>query len=255
LFLTADDISRALTAYEQNLSNGVISLAFCRDYPCQFKAFFNFLGCAIMRLNENRSKNVALDRLQLYSPDEQTCKTKSTGEITIKLFDDGAHCCISFYSENLPGDTFIAQILPFSKDGPLYKKSQEILIKVPEYEIRLDINNPSLTGIILIFTMPAQSGEYDTMEFFTPENAPWELGESVSTVFNKISHEPMCDRQQFPPAYTYDGSFSVLSAEHLPDTEKTNLFPLILKDSCIVTDWVEYWYAVTSQQNTAELES
>jgi hypothetical protein len=85
------------------------------------------------------------------------------------------------------------------------------------------------------------------VEIFTPVNAPWELGGSGSTVVNTKTHEPMFGRQQFPPAYTYDGSLCILGVKHLPEKMTSVPNPLILKDSCIVTDWVDYWYTITAQ--------
>jgi hypothetical protein len=254
LFLTADDITRALAACQQGLGNGVMSLSFCRDYPCQFKAFFIFLGCVIIRVNGNRAKNGTSNKLQVELPGEFACKAEGPSEIIIRVSCDDRRCKVSFNSKNIPVENYIAQILPFNKNGPLYKKSQEILIKTPEHESQLEIDSANLKGVIFSLTMPAHSGEYDTLELFTPENATWELGESISTVFSKKNHKPMYGRQEFPPAYTYDGSLCILSARHLPDEFILNPIPLVIKDSCIVTDWLDYWYTVTAQQRTAELE-
>jgi hypothetical protein len=58
----------------------------------------------------------------------------------------------------------------------------------------------------------------------------------------------MFGRQQFPPVYTYDGSLFILGAKHWIEKATSDPIPIILEDSCIVTDWVDYWYTVTAQQ-------
>ncbi|OEU69519.1 MAG: hypothetical protein BA863_14460 [Desulfovibrio sp. S3730MH75] len=246
LFLSAADISKAYMVYQQNSEAGVISLAFCRDYPCQYKSYFTFLDCVIMRFDKPGQKIGAPDSSRTFLPREITGQTKS-GNIKISISANGPYCGISFHSQDLPLESFVAQMLPFAKDGPLYGQSREIVVSTPEYETLLEIDATQLSGIIFILAMPAQSGEYDTVEIFTPANAPWELEGSGATVVNTKTHEPMFGRQQFSPAYTYDGSLCILDMKHLGEKATTDPSPLILKDSCIVTDWVDYWYTVTAQ--------
>ena len=253
LFLTADEVASAHTAHQQASESGVASLAFCLDHPCQCRSYRIFLGCVIIHFEGSSIKKRISDSLQINHLSEMTCKAQSPGKITTTVSTNGPRCCVSFYSENLPCGNFIAQTLPFDQNGPLYKKSQEIFVKTPEHETLLEIDPAQLTGIIFIYTMLSQSGEYDTVEIFAPENAPWKLGESAPTVFSKCSHEPMYGRQQFPPVYTYDGSLCILHTKHLSNESMSNPSPLILKDSCIVTDWVDYWYTVTAQLNAENL--
>jgi hypothetical protein len=253
LFLTAEDIVRANTAHQNAPEAGVVSLAFCRDHPCQCRSYRIFLGCVIIRFEGSSMKKGVSESLQINHLDEMICKAQSPGKITTKVSSNGKRCLISLYAENLPCGNFIAQILPFDQNGPLYKKSQEIFAKTPEHEILLEIDPAQFMGIIFIYTMLSQSGEYDAVEIFSPESAPWELGESVPTVFSKQSNEPMIGRQQFPAAYTYDGSLCILGEKHLPAKSISNPFLLILKDSSIVTDWVDYWYTVTAQLNAKSL--
>lgn len=247
LFLSADDIARAHTVYQQNPEAGVISLAFCRDYPCQYKSYFTFLDCVIIRFDKPVGKDGSSDIPQTGLPGQITYQLEGHGEITISLSTNGPRCCISFHSPNKARESFVAQILPFAKNGPLYGQSREILVPTPEYETLLDIDATQLTGMIFILTMPSQAGEYDTVEIFTPPNASWELGGSGPTVVHTKNHEPMYGRQQFPPVYTYDGSLCMLDANYLIEKATSDPIPIILKDSCIVTDWVDYWYTVTAQ--------
>ena len=103
--------------------------------------------------------------------------------------------------------------------------------------------------------MPSRTGEYDTIELFTPKNAPWELGESSSVVYSKIYHEPLHSRQQFPEAYAYDGSICILNKKKLEKNAICNPVPIILKKSCIVVDWVDYLYSVTAQKNIVKKQT
>jgi len=247
LFLTAEDIVRANTAHQKAPEAKVVSLAFCRDHPCQCRSYRIFLGCVIIHFEGSSIKKRISDSLQINHLREMTCKAQSPGKVTTTVSTNGPRCCVSFYSENLPRGNFIAQTLPFDQNGPLYKKSQEIFVKTPEHGILLDIDAVKVTGIIFILTMPSQAGEYDTVEIFTPPNSPWELEGSGATVVDTKTHEPMFGRQQFPPAYTYDGSLCILGANHLSEKMTSDPNPLILKNSCIVTDWVDYWYTVTAQ--------
>ena len=247
LSLSVDDITEALIAHQQNPEAGVISLAFCRDYPCQWKSYFKFLGCVVINFEELGIMDEVSNIHRAGSNRGVTCHTKDDGEITISLSTNGPRCCISFYSPNKARESFVAQILPFAKNGPLDGQSREILVTKPEYETLLDIDATQITGMISILTMPSQAGEYDTVEIFTPPNASWELGGSGSTVASTKTHEPMFGRQQFPSAYTYDGSLCILGVGHLPEKMTSVPNPLILKNSCIVTDWVDYWYTVTAQ--------
>lgn len=253
LFLSADDVVKALAVYQQNSEAGVISLAFCRDYPCQYRSYFTFLGCVIMRFDKPEGKDGSSDIPQTGFLGQITCQLEGHGQITISVSTNGPRSLISFVSQNLPRGSLVAQLLPFDQDGPRYGQSRKILVPTPEYETRFDIDLTQLSGIIFILAVPAQSGEYDTVEVFAPANAPWELGGSGATVVNTKTHEPMYGRQQFPPVYTYNGSLCILGAKHLPDKSPSNPFPLILKDSCIVTDWVDYWYTVTAQFNSENL--
>ena len=253
LFLSADDVVKAIAVYQQNSEAGVISLAFCRDYPCQYRSYFAFLGCVIMRFDKPEGKDGSSDIPQTGLLGQITCQLDSHGEITISVSTNGPRSLISFVSQNLPQGSLVAQLLPFDQGGPRYGQSREIFVPTPEYETQLNIDLAQLSGIIFILAMPAQSGEYDTVEVFAPENAPWELGGSGATVVNTKTHKPMFGRQQFPPAYTYDGSLCILGSKHLPYKSTSIPSPFVLKDSCIVTGLVDYWYTVTAQLNAKNL--
>jgi hypothetical protein len=254
LLLTAEDISRAHKAYHQNPVSGVISLVTGYDYPCQFKSYYNFIDLVISRFESGDHDS---DMPSTYKGDNDgalNVRPDGPGKITTEVSASDSRCRISFHIRDLQLIPCLAQIIPFDPYGPLYSKSKEILVETPQQDMFLNIGTRIAKGIIFIFATPAQSGEYDSMEFFVPENAPWEVGESLSTVYSKISHEPIYDRRQFPPVYTYDGSLCILNRKHLTERAKSNLFLLKLEESCIVTDWVDYWFTVASHHTTTALE-
>ena len=249
LLLTADDIYRALKAYEHNPENAVISLGFCRDYPCQFRSYSTFLGCEIIRFDTPSQKNENSGRIHIDYPLEQICGAKSHAQIVFSLSTKGDHLCISLCRKKFPKKNYIARIIPFDTKGPLYEQSRETYIPSFEYKIELDIDTAKVTGIIFILTMPSLSGEFDSVEIFAPSNAPWELEGPGTTVVDMKTHEPMYGRQQFPLAYTYDGSLCILGARYLIEKATSDPKPIILENSCIVTDWVDYWYTASEQSS------
>jgi hypothetical protein len=55
----------------------------------------------------------------------------------------------------------------------------------------------------------------------------------------------MFGRQQFPSSYTYDGTLCLFGKNHFEKKVISDPIPLILKDSSIVTDWIDYFYVTT----------
>ena len=240
LSLSVDDITEALIAHQQNPEAGVISLAFCRDYPCQWKSYFKFLGCVIINFEELGIMDEVSNIHRAGSNRGVTCHTKDDEDIAISVFIDGPRYGISFRTQRQVQESFVSQIIPFDANGPQYAQSHVLHISTPEYETQFDIDAVKLTGMIFILTRPSQSSEYDTVEIFTPPNAPWELGKSGNAVLDTETNEPMIGRQQFPSTYTYDGSLCILGSKQLEEESFPDLTPFTLKESCIVTDWVDY---------------
>ncbi len=240
LSLSVDDITEALIAHQQNPETGVISVAFCLDYPCQWKSYFNFLGCVVINFEELGIMDEVSNIHRAGSNRGVTCHTKDDGDIAISVFIDGPRYGISFRTQRQVQESFVSQIIPFDANGPQYGQSHVLHISTPEYETQIDNDSVKLSGMIFILTRPSQSSEYDTVEIFTPPNAPWELGKTGDVVFNTETNEPMIGRQQFPPTYTYDGSFCILGSKQLEEESFPDLTPFTLKESCMVTDWVDY---------------
>lgn len=239
LFLTVDYIIEAISLYKQNSESGVISLSYCWDYPCQYKSFYNFLDCVIFNFDQEFKINKSLKRCLLNLSED------IVSEIDISISNQSKQCEISFHNDKNSHKNYIAKIIPFDIKGPHYKLARECYVSTCEYKTHLESNNKNFTGIIIILTIPSRSGEYDAVEVFTPENAPWELSGAGATVIDIKKNVRMFGRQQFPAMYTFDGSLSILGKKHLDKTEIVNPYPLILKKSCIVTDLVDYLYTTT----------
>ena len=152
---------------------------------------------------------------------------------------------INFSSNFQNHETYVAKIIPFDSKGSEYDQGKEFYIQESEYETQLEINIITVVGVIVILTQPSHMGEYNTVEMFTPENAPWELSGQGAVVINKTNNEAMFGRKQFSKVYTYDGSLCVLGKKQLQETSAVNPIPLIFKKSHIVKDWVDYLYFTT----------
>lgn len=200
-----------------------------------------------MNFNDLGTRDQASDIPSSSRNMEITCHTNEGKDIAITLSINGSRCYISFHAQTQLKEGFVAQILPIYQNGPQYEQSREIFVLTLEHKIPLDIDVDHLSGIILILTVPAYSGEYDTVEIFTPPNAPWELCGSGPTVFRKETQEPINGRQNFPPTFTYDGSLFIVGAEYSLEKPNSEPTPFILRNSCIATDWVDYWYTVATQ--------
>jgi hypothetical protein len=247
LFLTTEDFLKAISLYQQNSESGIISLAFCWDYPCQYKSFYNFLDCLIVNFDKDNKIDNVLKPSSLYISKDVKCNVSNYDKISICISGKLPKCKIAFSNKNQNHYDYLAQIIPFDSNGPLYDQSKEFHIQTCEYETLLENIKIMITGVIIILTQPSQSGQYNSVEIFTPENAPWELSGKGSFVIDIKKQEPMYGRQQFPLVYTYDGSLCVLSKSQLKEKSGLNPIPLILKRSHIVNDLVDYCYFATDQ--------
>ncbi len=245
LLLMADDISRACRIHAQAPGVGVVSLTFCKDYPCQYKSYSIFLGAGRFHfapLDPKREESGSRPA----KPHHMTWKRSDCGKVTLVVNSEGAACRISVSSRESTPEKIVARIIPFDGHGPKYELSRELLLFPPFFKTLVDIDINAYPDMLVLLTVPSVSGEYDTVEIFTPPNAPWELSPSESVVRDTKTCESMYGRQQFPSTYVFDGSFCILGKNHLFETETSSPMPVILKDSCIVSDWVDYWYTATA---------
>ncbi|WP_319409713.1 hypothetical protein [uncultured Desulfosarcina sp.] len=255
LLLDKDDITNALSLKNCNPESGVISLAFCKDYPCQYKSFYNFLGCIIFTFDKQVKNGENFYNSHLDLSKKNACKTRGYEKIYIEISVKHSHYKFFFNNANIKQCAYIAQVIPFNLDGPQYDECRTIYVSENKFQVLLEFDKVKITGMIVILTSPSWTGEYDTVEVFTPENASWELGGKGATVIDKKKHEPMYSRQQFPEMYTYDGSLCILGKDQLKENAKIDPTPLILKDSCIVNDLVDYYFAIATQSTGDELKT
>ena len=241
LLLSAEDFANAMSLYIRHPDRGVISLASCRDHPCQFKAYQTFLGCAIFHVKEASYDNAGLEP----EASRLTRILKPSGEdeagisITVKLDTKGCRIAINC-GMPIP-DILIAHILPLASDGAVYERFTELKIPGSGDVILEDFGIESLEGIVVTLFKVEPSGDYDTVECFTPENAKWKLGQSQDVIVDGDKGHTIQGRQQFSPVYTYDGSFCIFSLVNLDKKELRDLIPFVLKNSCIVSDWIDYY--------------
>jgi len=245
LLLTADDISQACRTHARAPGVGVMSLTFCRDYPCQYKSYSTFLGAGTFHFAPPDPKREGIGSRPAI-PRHMTWETGDYGKVTMEVNSEDAACRMSFSTREPVPEKIVARIIPFDCHGPKYELSSELLLSPPFLKTFVDIDTTAYLGMIVLLTIPSVSGEYDTVEFFTPPNAPWELSPSESAVRDSKTCESMYGRQQFPSTYVFDGSFCILGRNHLFGTATSLPMPVILKDSCIVSDWVDYCYTTTA---------
>jgi hypothetical protein len=230
LLLTSNDINTAIAIYREIPKGCVISLTNLKDYPCQFRSFSSFLGCAIMRFELSQ---------------ETTHTLKGHGEITIRIVDGSSHSSISFRSHALTQNSIVAQLIPFDEVGPRYEQTRELNIPQQNNELVFDIESFQPKGFIFIFTSPSLFNEHDTVELFSPPNAPWALNGIGNTMINTKTNEPIHGRQQFPTAYTYDGSICILGVHGLSKKSSPIIKPIKLKNTGFVNDWLDYWHTIS----------
>lgn len=244
LLLTAHDIYRAFRIREQASGAGVISLKYCRDYPCQYRSYSTFLGTATFHFKSQDMKAEGPGSIQVH-PHSVILKRDGYGKITVTANPDGRSCRLSLSTQNPAPDNIMVCIIPFDNHGPKYDLCQEILLFSPFFEMKSELDIGTHSGIILNLTIPSVSGEYDTVKCFSPPNAPWELSLSGSEIRVKESRVAMQGRQQFPMAYEFDGSLCFLEKARLLGAATPSPMPFLLGDACIVSDWVDYWYTAT----------
>lgn len=253
LFLTKEDILNAVSSYNRNPHSGLIGLTFCKDYPCQYKSFYNFLDCIIFNFDKQDKSRKILYNSHVDLSSKNGFNILKYGKIYIEISVKHPYYKFSFYNENQDLGAYIAQVIPFNIDGPQYDECQTIYVSENEFQVLLEFDKVKIIGMIMILTSPSWTGEYDTVEVFTPENASWELSGKGADVIDKKKHELMNGRQQFPAMYTYDGSLCMLGKDQLKENSKIDPIPLILKDSCIVNDFVDYYCAIATQTTDDKL--
>lgn len=242
LLLKASDIQRAIKLHKENVDDCIVSLAFCHDYPCQSKTFYNFLDCSIIDFDTSLAISGYQKSFLLTVPHNK--KNDETGQhtLTVSVSKNAGDFKFLFTKSEKSCDEVVAQIIPLGADGPCFDQFTECYISLDYNEVLIKTIDVNLCGVIVVLLSPSHNGEYDCVELFTPLNAPWELYGKGSTVMNKITHEPMLGRQKFPDAYSFDGSLCLIGNGGVDIFDNKSIVPLLLADSCIVTGEIEYLY-------------
>ncbi len=146
---------------------------------------------------------------------------------------------LHIHTQNSAAEGIVAHILPVSDQGPQYEKNREFYIATPE----LDVAVPAADGvqgvIVTLFAISA-SGSYDTIEWFTPRHANWQLNGPAGTLVDRKCFMPIQGRQQFAPVYSYDGSCCLLNGRVLENIRPNRLTPFILNRACFISDELDY---------------
>lgn len=239
-------LKKMLSIYDCHRSTGVISLSPCYDHPCQLRLYSNFLGCCILKFS-TESRGETTKRLLPQSV-RQTIQTLrddwSEINICITMGAKNSDTEIFIDCQNAPVKEVVAHVLPYDSEGPLYNHFANIKISCSGVKTFIKECYDHFSGAIITLLMDDCSGGYDTVEFFTPQSADWELGLTKNEVVNKTNHIPIQGRQQFSPVYSYDGSFYASYTDSFLK-KKPNPMPIICNPAVIITDWVEYYRYMT----------
>ncbi len=239
LLLTENDLRQAIAVHGKHQGVMVISVAPCRDHPCQYRAYFTFLGCEIIRFQTE------MDHTSGSSELEQEVLIKSLEadfeDITIHIRGEVAKPCISFHFETPPQHGIVAQVLPFTVDKPLYDESSELFIQGLNIEFQLVTQTDvHLAGVVIVLLVISQIGTYNTIEHFTPQQGDWSFNDFGCAKFDKGTYTLLQGRQQFTPVYTYDGSVCIMNAFHVNKKMANNVKLFVIEESCFVVDSIDY---------------
>jgi len=246
LFLSSEDILRAISLYRNNPESGIISLAFCRDYPCQYRSFYDFLDCIVFNFEQEDEDDEAYKHSYVKLSKEIKCEAKGFENIVINISVKSPNYKFTFHNKSQNQEAYIAQIIPLTANALQYPQCRTIYIPTCEYKKLLEFKTKKIIGMIIILTSPSHTGKYDTVEVFTPENTPWQLSGKGTAVIDTKNYQTMLGRQQFPKTYTYDGSLCVLGENQLKEISNLNPVPLVLKYSILVDDLVDYFHFVAT---------
>ncbi len=238
LLLNEHDLRQAIAVHQEQQDAMVISVALCRDHPCQYRAYFNFLDCEIIRFSEDAGDQ---DSEAGRGFEKQVLvKCGEGGEIAVRVHRGEGEILVSF---SLPAEFsqgIVAQILPFTAQGAVYDDQLELFVDGLGCETQLKTQGQgSLAGVVVTLLHPARSGGHDAVEHFTPRNATWELGGGGFAV-EKDGFAPILGRQQFVPVYAYDGSVCIINAHQSGKSTLGRTVPYVLQEVVFVADWVDY---------------
>ena len=240
LSFTRKVLKQALEIYLQDPEKILVSLAFCRDHPCQYRTYYIFLGCSIFYCKKEGLKKEKSEQQTLRLSDISKSIFNGLERIDVSVHFQETTCYISVACRKKSIHGLVAQIIPFNGQKPLYEQSLELFIEDEAFKNLPGLDADSIDGVIVTLLAPDTSGAYDVIEYFTPEKADWELSFIDNVIRDKKAHTFIQGRQQFSPAYTYDGSLCLFHKDRINRTELPELVPFISSNSFIVSDWIDY---------------
>lgn len=244
LSLAIDDLKDAIFIHEQSPNCCVLSLSSLRDHPCQFRTFFSFLGCGILHFGvSNLNEKSCSDNFQLCYHKYILCRLRDNKKIKFGVSIENSIWSLTISGDIKNSENLVSHIIPFDSGGLLYESAYEILIPPHEHQIQLDVRLENINGIMIFIVASSRSGAYDTVELFESAESTWKWSGNGYEVINSKTKEPILGRQQFPEAYTFDGSICLLKLINRTEEFPTHFLPVNIENSCIVTDWVDYYCA------------
>ena len=172
--------------------------------------------------------------------------TKLYEKVSIKIISCESDYIISFQGDN---KGYVAQIIPFGSNGPIYELYSEFQIMSNACDYKCELGKVKFEGLIVILKLPSLNGVYDTVEFFTPVNGSWELGNDDHLVVDKATKQLLNGRQQFEDIYSYDGSICILGEKQLIQKHAVTPALYVLEKSRIINDMVDYLFAMKNERN------
>lgn len=245
LLLSEQNLRQAIALHQNHQDARVISVSPCRDHPCQYRAYFNFLGCEIIHFFES---SVDQDSEAGRGFDKRVLVKSGDGVgIVVRVQGCQGQVVINYSIPAEFSQGIVSKILPFTANAPLYDDQIELFIDGLGSETQLQMQEQdSLVGVVVTMLQPARSGEYDAVEHFTPLNATWELGRG-GFVVEKVGCAPILGRQHFVPVYAYDGSIYIGHSHLTGKNTSVWTLPYVLQEAGFVVDWIDYWRQAKKQ--------
>ena len=236
LLLHPEDIEKAVHVFRDELAARVLSLTLCREYPCQYRSFYDFLGCVVLKFGEAEKTGTKGAQVS----DRVTINCKKYGKLTVSYSMSFSEARMLFQSEKPELTRYAARMVPFDASGLQHNDYRELFISEPRFGTQIKFDTISPSGMVLFLSIPSRTGEYDAVEIFAPSNAPWRLGGDGDRVVDAKTLQPLLGRQQFSAIYAYDGSICVFSKDAFSIRDERDPIFIILENTCFTSDRVHY---------------
>ncbi len=229
-------IAKAINKFNENPESPLISVSLCKDYPCQYVAFYQFIGSEIIYCKTSRNlKNINVD----------LSDNKDQLIVCLSRTDSGFDLSFAKNKLTTPPSGYNVRVIPFDSNGIQYNQASELFINKQQSSFFLNICPQKTEGIILNLFMPSQTGEYDTKEIFTPKCAPWELSLEEDTLIDSNTLEPIFGRQQFIDTYSYNAIITIFDQILLKCQKKVPFRKIILSNINLINNHINYLDYIT----------